>query len=176
MTVLLPLVMTGCSASVNAKNEPAHRGGGEAAVLDVGKARAKANHLSSQIYDLLGLKEGKVAGGGAGVSACDEDPGHLYRMRHPWSVYQVAPEKLEAGFRRLREALPRNGWKIVEDGHDTSANKNPQLTADSEKEPFSVNVSLHVTGPSGTAEPMIQVRVVSGCYRAPEGTDLDKEY
>ncbi|MBB4794901.1 hypothetical protein [Streptomyces nodosus] len=148
----------------------------EPTVLAVNEARTKANNISSQILDLIGIKEGKVAGGGAGVSLCDEDPDHLYLMRHPWSIYEVKPDTLEAGFQRLREKLPKNGWKVVAYGRDTSANKNLELTADSEKDPFSVNVSLHVTGPSGTKEPMIQVNVVSGCFRAPEGTDLNKEF
>jgi hypothetical protein len=148
----------------------------EPTTLAVDQARTKANHLSSQILDMIGIKEGKVTEGGAGVSLCDDDPDHLYRMRHPWSIYEVASDKLEAGFQRLRDSLPKNGWKVVAYGRDTSANKNLELTADSEKEPFSVNASLHITGSSGTQQPMIQVRVVSNCFRAPKGTDLGKEY
>ncbi|MFJ3641236.1 hypothetical protein ACIPRD_15955 [Streptomyces sp. NPDC090108] len=125
---------------------------------------------------MIGIKDGKVTEGGAGVSLCDEDPDHLYRMRHPWSICEVAPDKLEAGFQRLRETLSESGWKVVAYGRDTSANKNLELTADSEKEPFSVNASLRITGASGTQQPMLQIRVVSGCFRAPKGTDLGKEY
>lgn len=173
---VVALVMTGCSRDVT--NEEGHDAGNtaEPTTLAVDKARTKTNHLSSQILDMIEIKEGKVAGGGAGVSRCDEDPDHLYRMRHPWSIYEVAPDKLEAGFQRLRESLTKNGWKVVAYGPDTSANKNLELTADSEKEPFSVNASLHITGSSGTQQPMIQIRVVSGCFRTPKGTDLNQEF
>ncbi|MFI6400966.1 hypothetical protein [Streptomyces sp. NPDC050548] len=181
VAMILPLVMTGCSEDVNSKdaNDASNArstGSPEPTTLAVDKARAKADHLSSQILDMIGIKEGKVAGGGAGVALCDKDPDHLYRMDHPWSIYDVTPDKLKAGFQRLREALPKNGWKIVDYGPDTSANKNLELTADSRTEPFSVNASLHITGPSGEKEPLLAVTVVSGCYRAPEGTDLSKEY
>ncbi|MET8248295.1 hypothetical protein ABZV31_30155 [Streptomyces sp. NPDC005202] len=173
---VVAIVMTGCSKDVTNKEVNDAGKTAEPTTLAVDQARTKANHLSSQILDMIGIKEGKVTEGGAGVSLCDEDPDHLYRMRHPWSIYEVAPDKLEAGFQRLRQSLPKNGWKVVAYGRDTSANKNLELTADSEKEPFSVNASLHITGSSGTQQPMIQVRVVSGCFRAPKGTDLSKEY
>jgi hypothetical protein len=168
--------MTGCSKDVNSDDVNEAGNTAQPTTIAVEQARTKANHLSSQILDMIGIKTGKVTGGGAGVSLCDEDLGRLYRMRHPWSIYAVAPDELEAGFRRLRESLPKNGWKIVAYGHDTSANKNLQLTADSQTEPFSVNASLHITGPEGTRQPMIQVHVVSACFRAPKGTDLGKEY
>lgn len=178
VAIVLPLIMTGCSKSVNTENanDAASESSPKPATLAVDKARAKANHISSQILDMIGITEGQVTQGGAGVSPCDRDPEHLYLLRHPWSVYEVAPEKLKVGFQRLREQLPKNGWKIVDYGPDTSANKNLELTADSENEPFSVDASLHITGSSGKKQPLILVHVVSGCYRAPEGTDLSKEY
>ncbi|MGQ5635362.1 MULTISPECIES: hypothetical protein [unclassified Streptomyces] len=172
----LALLTTGCSRDMNSGDVNEAGNTAQPTTRAVEQARTEANHLSSQILDLIGVKTGKVTGGGAGVSLCDEDPEHLYRMRHPWSIYAVAPDELEAGFRRLREGLPKNGWKIVAYGHDTSANKNLELTADSLTEPFSVNASLHVTGPEGTRQPMIQVHVVSACFRAPKGTDLGKEF
>ncbi|MFF9280025.1 hypothetical protein [Streptomyces griseosporeus] len=158
--------------------KPDKRGdsGGAPAIYPVEDARAKTNHLSSQILDMIGITDGQVTEGGAGVSLCHEDPDHLYRMRHPWSIYEVAPEKLKAGFQRLQEQLPKHGWKIVSYGPDTSPNRNLEIIADFGKGPFSVNASLHITGKSGTEQPMIQVDVVSGCFRAPEGTDLDKEF
>ncbi|MFQ6146236.1 hypothetical protein ACLMNJ_24700 [Streptomyces seoulensis] len=173
---VVALVMTGCSKDVTKKDVNDAGQTAEPTTLAVDQARTKANHLSSQILDMIGIKDGKVTEGGAGVSLCDDDPDHLYRMRHPWSIYEVAPDKLEAGFQRLREILPKNGWKVVAYGRDTSANKNLELTADSEKDPFSVNASLRITGASGNQQPMLQIRVVSGCFRAPKGTDLGKEY
>ncbi|MGW1891685.1 hypothetical protein ACWCP6_15735 [Streptomyces sp. NPDC002004] len=152
--------------------------GYEPTTLAVDDARAKANHVSSQIFDLIDIKEGQVAGGGAGVSVCEEDPDHLYRMQHPWSIYSVPEDTLKRGFQRLREGLPRHGWKIVEYGPNNSRAKTLELTADSETEQFSANIELIVSTPThpNEPEPKILVNVVSGCFRAPRGTDLDREY
>ncbi|MEU6658433.1 hypothetical protein [Streptomyces sp. NPDC046821] len=150
--------------------------GYEPTTLDVDKAREKTRSHSSQILDMIAIKEGKVTEPGPGVSTCDEDPDHLYKTRHPWSVYGVAPQKLRAGFERLKESLPEHGWKIVQYGPDSSANKNLEITADSENDRFSLNASLRITGESGKQEPLLMVTVVSGCFKAPAGTDLNKEY
>ncbi|MQY37900.1 hypothetical protein SRB17_59080 [Streptomyces sp. RB17] len=146
--------------------------------LAVDKARTQANHFSSQILDMIGIKEGKVTEGGAGVSLCDKDPNHLYRMHHPWSIYQVSEDKLKQGFQRLRENLPERGWKVVDYGPNNSKAKVLELTADSKTEPYSVNAVLVVSTPTHLHEsnPRIEVTVVSGCFRAPKGTDLSKEY
>ncbi|MFJ8821411.1 hypothetical protein ACIREE_06470 [Streptomyces sp. NPDC102467] len=150
--------------------------GDKPTTLSVDKAREKASSLSSQLLDMLAIKEGKVTEPGPGISTCDEDPDHLYKARHPWSIYGVAPEKLEAGFQRLKNGLPEHGWKVVGYGRDSSANRNLELTADSKTERFSVNASLQITGESGKKEPLLVVTVVSGCFRAPKGTDLNTEY
>ncbi|MFI6350727.1 hypothetical protein [Streptomyces sp. NPDC050560] len=150
--------------------------GSKPPTLSVEKAREKASSLSSQILDMIAVKEGKVTEPGPGISACDEDPDHLYKAYHPWSIYQVGPEELKAGFQRLKDRLPGHGWKIVDYGPDSSPNKNLELTADSRTERFSVNASLQVTGESGKKEPLLSVTVVSGCFRAPKGTDLNTVY
>ncbi|MGW0080653.1 hypothetical protein [Streptomyces sp. NPDC003393] len=146
--------------------------------LAVDQARSKANHISSQILDVIDIKEGTVTEGGAGVSLCDQDPDHFYRMRHPWSIYQVPEDKLKQAFQRLREDLPKHGWKIVDYGPNSSKAKLFEITADSTAEPFSMNAVLVVSTPTHPheAQPKIEVTVVSGCFRAPEGTNLDKEY
>ncbi|NEA48625.1 hypothetical protein [Streptomyces sp. SID10815] len=172
VTMALPLLLTGCSKDV--KDDLAHKT--PPPTLSVDKAREKAGSLSSQILDMIAIKDGKVTEPGPGISTCDEDPGHLYKTRHPWSIYQVAPEELKAGFQRLREALPGHGWKIVDYGPDSSPNKNLELTADSQTERFSVNASLQITGDSGKKEPLLVVTVVSGCFKAPKGEDLNTEY
>ncbi|NEB76324.1 hypothetical protein G3I40_13985 [Streptomyces sp. SID14478] len=147
--------------------------------LSVDKAREETSTISSQILDLIAIKEGKVTEPGPGVSTCDEDPGHLYKTRHPWSIYQVSSEDvLKQGFERLRKQLPQHGWKIVRYGHDNSKAKTLGLTADSTTKRFSINVELLVSSPTAgkEKEPLLAVTVVSGCFRAPEGTDLNKEY
>ncbi|MCP3821023.1 hypothetical protein NLX86_23890 [Streptomyces sp. A3M-1-3] len=144
--------------------------------LGVEEARAKTKAVSSQIFDMIGIKQGKTSEPGPGVSTCAEDPERLFMSRHPWSIYGVSEDELKRGFARLKESLPNNGWKIVEYGPNRSAAKTLELTADSEKERFSINAELHVSGDSREKQPLILVHVVSGCYRAPEGTDLNGIY
>ncbi|QNE75265.1 hypothetical protein F0344_12170 [Streptomyces finlayi] len=150
--------------------------------LGVEDARKKTVVVSSQIFDMIGIKEAETTKPGAGVSPCEEDPEHLFSSRHPWSLYGVSDERLTEGFARLKENLPKYGWKIVEYGPNNSPAKTLELTADSEKEHYSVNAELRVATdpaqnhPSATRKSSIQVRVVSGCFRAPEGTDLNGIY
>ncbi|MET7288697.1 hypothetical protein [Streptomyces sp. NPDC005573] len=174
----LPLLVTGCSKDVKSNDVTGVGNDPKPTTLAVDKARDQANHLSSQILDMIGIKEGKVTEGGAGVSLCDKDPDHLYRMRHPWSIYQVSEERLKKGFQRLRGELPGRGWKVIDYGPNSSKAKVLELTADSETEPYSVNAVLVVSTPTHLHEsnPRIEVNVVSGCFRAPKGTDLGKEY
>ncbi|MGA6169147.1 hypothetical protein ACPEIF_02665 [Streptomyces sp. NPDC012600] len=144
--------------------------------LGVEEARKQTMAVSSQIFDMIGIKNGTTTEPGAGVSPCKEDPDHLFSSRHPWGLHGVSAEELKQGFARLKESLPKQGWKIVEYGPNSSANKNLELTADSEKDHYAVNAELRVTGERGKSKPSIQVRVVSGCFRAPEGTDLNGIY
>ncbi|MGV9347940.1 hypothetical protein ACWDSD_24610 [Streptomyces spiralis] len=153
--------------------------GYEPTTLSVDKAREETSAISSQILDLIGIKEGKVTEPGPGVSTCEEDPDHLYKTRHPWSIYQVSSEEvLRQGFERLHKELPQHGWKIVRYGHDNSKAKTLGLTADSKTKRFSVDVELLVSSPTAgkEKEPLLAVTVVSGCFRAPKGTDLNTEY
>ncbi|MFJ1748257.1 hypothetical protein ACIOJD_18710 [Streptomyces sp. NPDC088116] len=147
--------------------------------LGVEEARTKTKAVSSQIFDLIGIKQATTTEPGPGVSTCEQDPEHLFLSRHPWSLYGVSEAELKQGFQRLKENLPKHGWKIVEYGPNSSAAKTLELTADSEKEHYSLNAELRVdtdsskNAPSANARPSIQIRVVSGCFRAPEGTDLN---
>ncbi|MFG2717385.1 hypothetical protein ACGFW5_03620 [Streptomyces sp. NPDC048416] len=147
--------------------------------LSVGKAREKTSSVSSQILEMMGIKEGKVTEPGPGISPCEGYPSHLYRANHPWSVYSVFSEEvLRNGFQRLRENLPKGGWKIVEYGPNKSKAKTLELTADSMKDRYSINAELVVSSPGAGKEsnPLILVTVTSGCFRAPEGTKLDQEF
>ncbi|MER0447989.1 hypothetical protein ABR738_26110 [Streptomyces sp. Edi4] len=147
--------------------------------LSVAKARERTSGVSSQILEMIGIKEGKVTEPGPGIAPCAEDPRHLYRANHPWSVYAVSSEEvLKDGFQRLREKLPERGWKIVEYGPNKSKAKTLELTADSTKDRYSINAELVVSSPAAGQEsnPLILVTVTSGCFRAPEGTKLDQEF
>ncbi|MES9519158.1 hypothetical protein [Streptomyces capoamus] len=184
-TLTLSLVTAGCSTTVddNGHSPSAHGSfGGETGsahpTLDVDRARDKAKAVSSAIYDMIGVDRGKTTERGPSVSPCDEDPEHLYKTRHPWSVYDVPEGDLKAGFQRLREELPKRGWKIVDYGPENSAAKSLSVTADSEKDRFSVHAVLMVSTASNPheREPLLSVTVVSGCWRAPQGTDLGTQY
>ncbi|MDI3417962.1 hypothetical protein [Streptomyces luteolus] len=145
--------------------------------LKTEEARDKTKAISSNVLDMIGIRDGKVTKPGPGISECSEDPEHLYKTRHPWSIYDTSEDDLKAGFERLREQLPKNGWKIVKYGPNESAAESLELTADSEKDRFSINAELLISkGSKRREEPMILVHVVSGCFRAPEGTNLDTEY
>ncbi|MHB9860122.1 hypothetical protein [Streptomyces sp. YIM S03343] len=141
-------------------------------------ARDKAKAASSAIYEMIDMRTAKATEPGPSVSTCDEDPEHLYKTFHPWSVYGVSEDELRAGFQRLREELPKKGWKIVDYGPNKSRAKSLSLTADSKTEPFSVNAELWVSSPTAghEKEPKILINIVSGCWRAPEGTDLNTQY
>ncbi|WP_225824776.1 hypothetical protein [Streptomyces naphthomycinicus] len=146
--------------------------------LDVDKARDKAKAASSAIYEMIGMPAAKVTEPGPAIATCDEDPEHLYKTAHPWSVYGVSEDALKAGFQRLREELPKKGWEIVEYGPDNSKAKSLALTANSGKDRFSVHAVLMVSTPTHPHEkdPLLSVNVVSGCWRAPKGTDLNTRY
>lgn len=175
LTLALAVASTGCAKDMDDL-------GYTPTTLGVEEARKKTMAVSSQIFDLIGIKNGKATETGAGVSPCKEDPDHLFSSRHPWGIDGVSDEELTQGFARLKERLPRHGWKIVQYGPNNSAAKTLELTADSEKERYSVNAELLVANdsakdhPSATEKSSILVTVVSGCFRAPEGTDLNGIY
>ncbi|WP_459738093.1 hypothetical protein [Streptomyces sp. E-15] len=147
--------------------------------MDVDKARDKAKAASSAIYEMIGIHGGKVTERGPAISTCEgKDPQHFYRTRHPWSVYGLSEDELKAAFQRLREELPKKGWKIVDYGPNNTEAKTLSLTADSETERFSVNAVLIVSTPTNPheKEPLLAITVVSGCWQAPKGADLDSQY
>lgn len=177
----LSLIGTGCS---NTMDHPADAAathemtGAKPNVLDVDKAREKAKAVSSQIYDLIDIPSAKVTEPGPSIVPCDQDPEHLYKTEHPWSVYDVPEDELKAGFQRLRDGLPGKGWKTWRYGPNKSRAKALELTSDSTTEPFSVDAQLWVSSPTAghEKEPMIVITIVSGCWRAPKGTDLSTQY
>ncbi|WP_459751725.1 hypothetical protein [Streptomyces sennicomposti] len=184
MTVVL-LLTAGCSRTVDHNgHSPStqHSSGSETAAgyptLGVDGARARAKAVSSSVYEMIDMRTAEVTEPGPGIAACDEDPDHLYKTAHPWSVYGATEGELTAGFQRLREELPKRGWKIVEYGHEKSEAGSLFLTADSQKERFSVHAVLMVSTPADPHEkdPLLSLNVVSGCWRAPEGTDLGTQY
>lgn len=149
--------------------------GYEPTKLEVDAARQKTKSVSSALLELIDLK-GKVTEPGPGIARCEDAPDseNLYIARHPWSVYGLSEEQVQQGMENLRKELPQHGWKIIKDGKARSKDQDPEILAENKKEKFAANF----TGLKKTAsgDTMINVTVVSACYRAPEGTDLDREY
>lgn len=94
--------------------------------------KAGVERTSSRILEILDVR-GKVTETGATTSRCsdyDSDE-EVYRARHPWSIYKAPFADMQKGMARLRVELPKDGWKIVQDGVDGSKAKSPQIVAES---------------------------------------------
>ncbi|MFE7932162.1 hypothetical protein ACFU6S_26235 [Streptomyces sp. NPDC057456] len=136
-------------------------------VRDGETVKAEVEQTSSRILEIMALK-GKVTDTGAMTTRCtdyDSDQ-EVYRSRHPWSVYQVPVADMEKAMERLREELPKKGWKIVKDGADDSAAKSPQIVAQSKGDEFAVDVRLLDERKYGDDPSLIEVTVESACYKA----------
>ncbi|MER5407833.1 hypothetical protein [Streptomyces sp. NPDC002769] len=126
--------------------------------------------LSSGIYDLIGVK-GKASDSHPGVMDCPgKDTKTYFRIFHPWSFYPESAGDLDVAMKRLKDELPRHGWKIVEYGPDASKNKNINLTADNNEKKAGVSIVQM----SKNDPPKLSLTVVSGCYKVPEGEKVER--
>lgn len=128
--------------------------------------KAGVERTSSRILEILDVR-GKVTETGATTSRCsdyDSDE-EVYRARHPWSIYKAPFADMQKGMARLRVELPKDGWKIVQDGVDGSKAKSPQIVAESRGGEFAVDVRLHRASKVGNAPDLLEVTVESACYR-----------
>ncbi|MEU1806217.1 hypothetical protein [Streptomyces sp. NPDC019937] len=143
----------------------------------VSQAREQARSLSSEIFDVIGLN-GETSKPGPGVSQCaDKDSDKFYKIHHPWSLSGVPIEDLKKGMTRLKEDLPKKGWKIVNYGPNNSPAKNIEMTADSTKQPFSVNIELFDNSKKPAGEKrksLIYVDLVSACFQVPSGEKVNE--
>ncbi|WP_370419476.1 hypothetical protein AB8O64_14015 [Streptomyces sp. QH1-20] len=173
-TIVMSLI-PGCGVMGDSSaNDPAPE------VRDVDDARNVAKELSSQILDAIGLK-GKTSEPGPGVSPCEEDSKHLYKIRHPWSLWGVPEQDMERSMERLKDELPKRGWKVASYGRNKSVAKNLELIAESTKFKFSVNItfmdkrrSSEETAARAGKTSGIVVTLVSACFRVPEGKIVDQ--
>ncbi|MFG3011815.1 hypothetical protein ACGFZB_15380 [Streptomyces cinerochromogenes] len=162
MTLALT-TLTGCTMTDSGSDIPS---AGTSTSSDAADA---VEAVSSGIYDLIGVK-GKTSDSRATVTECSgKDPDTYFRVLHPWSFTPASPGDLDAAMQRLREALPKHGWKIVEYGPDTSKNKNMRLTADNDAE----KASVHIIQMAKDNPPMLSVDVISGCYQVPDGQKVE---
>ncbi|MCP9987004.1 hypothetical protein LUX01_10125 [Streptomyces sudanensis] len=140
--------------------------------MDPGPARVKAKEVSSRLLEMTGVK-GKVTEPGPGISRCDEYGDDLFSTSHPWSVYGLTDDQVDAGMRNLRKTLGTNGWKITKDGKAPSKNQDPEIYAENKSEQFALHVTAYKDGGDQT---MLHFKVVSACFRAESTSALDGEY
>ncbi|GGU66980.1 MULTISPECIES: hypothetical protein [Streptomyces] len=140
----------------------------------VDEVDAETKQISSQILDIIAVK-GVTSKSGPGVSTCDgAERGKLFLMRHPWSLTGASDAELAKAMNRLKEDLPKHGWKIVGYGPNSSKAKSLELTADHIEKKFAVKVELWEKNSGGDSnEPTLLVNVVSACYQVPEGQRVD---
>ncbi|MEU2295024.1 hypothetical protein ACFY9H_00065 [Streptomyces bacillaris] len=140
----------------------------------VDEVDAETKRISSQILDIIAVK-GVTSKSGPGVSTCDgAERGKLFLMRHPWSLTGASDAELAKAMNRLKEDLPKHGWKIVGYGPNSSKAKSLELTADHIEKKFAVKVELWEKNSGGDSnEPTLLVNVVSACYQVPEGQRVD---
>lgn len=144
-------------------------------VKSVEDGRSETRDVSSRILDLAGI-QGEVSEPGPGVSTCEADPemeDNLYILRHPWSIHGLAVEALEEGMDNLRRELPRRGWRILEEGELNNAVRSPRILFENRDVEFAANIVLRG---KGTDDPMLEVTVVSACFRTPEGESPRGQY
>ncbi|MFC9143623.1 hypothetical protein ACFWGE_14715 [Streptomyces bacillaris] len=141
----------------------------------VDEVDAETKRISSQILDIIAVK-GVTSKSGPGVSTCDgAERGKLFLMRHPWSLTGASDAELAKAMNRLKEDLPKHGWKIVGYGPNSSKAKSLELTADHIEKKFAVKVELWEKNSGGDSnEPTLLVNVVSACYQVPEGEKIDR--
>ncbi|WP_328861003.1 hypothetical protein [Streptomyces sp. NBC_00306] len=129
-----------------------------------------AEKVSSEIYDLIGIK-GKASDTGPGVKECgDKDPEKYFQIFHKWSFSPASASQLSGVMERLKSELPEHGWKVVDHGPDTSKNQNLSLTADNDAKKHSVNIAHFAKRSS----PKLSLMVVSGCYQVPDGEKVER--
>ena len=162
-------LLVSCSTDSDSAEEPDR----PLTVKSVDHARAQSSEIVSEILDATAIK-GSAIDTGPGVSACPDDPEResFYLVRHPWSIYDVPRETLDEGMDRLRRVLPQQGWEIIEDGELDNPNRTPRILFENKD----LEYAAHVTIEGGREDALLHVSMVSTCYRAPEGEDLNTEF
>ncbi|MEW1723199.1 hypothetical protein [Streptomyces sp. NPDC093109] len=135
--------------------------------------KSAAEKTSSQILDIIAVK-GRVSEPGPGVTTCEgAAPGQLFTVYHPWSITGSSEEELGKAMFRLKDELPGAGWRIVQYGPNSSRDRTLELTADHAAKKFGLNVEFWKQGEGDDGKPRLVVNVVSACYEAPDGEDVD---
>ncbi|WP_369232900.1 hypothetical protein AB5J56_13210 [Streptomyces sp. R21] len=168
LALTVPLAITtlgGCSMTDNNSDDTTFAG--TSTSRDASDAMER---VSSGIYDLIGVK-GKTSDSRPTVLDCSgKDRNTHFRILHPWSFYPASASDLGEAMARLKMELPKHSWKIVVYGPDTSENKNISLTAENDKK----KVGVHIVQMSKNDPPKLSLDVVSGCYKVPDGQEIER--
>ncbi|WP_244967186.1 hypothetical protein [Streptomyces cacaoi] len=149
--------------------------GYEPEVRAVPKAEGEVNKISSRVLDWMGVR-GKVTEPSAAAHVCqkvDPDFETYYVVNHPWSVYELKKGSFDEAMDNLRKTLPEKGWKITKDGPMDTEAASPEIVAVQPDSHHTLTVQWLNSGKPGRTE-LISVDVDSRCFRAPEGTDLNR--
>ncbi|MFC9287989.1 hypothetical protein [Streptomyces sp. NPDC057052] len=169
IALTLPIALatlTGCSMTDSKSSDDIPSSG----VSTSRDAAKDAQEVSSELYNLIGIK-GKASDTGPGVKECGQkDPDKYFQIFHSWSFTPASSEDLEGSMERLKGDLAKNGWEIVNYGPDNSRNKNLGLTADNDTKKFSVDISYRAKD----NPPNLNFFVVSGCYQVPDGQEIEQ--
>lgn len=102
-----------------------------------------------------------------------------YSVQHFWSISRLSDRELTRGFNRLREELPKEGWRITHFGHANSTARQLEIAAVHEKDKYSLSAELWVSSSEENAHASapkkgrIVFSVGSPTYRTPKGVDRD---
>ncbi|AKN70856.1 hypothetical protein QR97_14460 [Streptomyces sp. PBH53] len=183
LVLAVPLALTtltGCGMTDNSaangsdSSSPTSPGNSSGGVRSAGTSTSRdasdvMEKVSSGIYDLIKVK-GKASDNRPGVQQCPgKDRDKYFQIFHPWSFYPASAADLDVAMEHLKEGLPKHGWKIVEYGPDTSANKNVVLIADNDEK----RAGVHITQMKKRNPPKLSLTVVSGCYQVPDGQEVE---
>ncbi|MEU1787750.1 hypothetical protein ABZ553_18065 [Streptomyces sparsogenes] len=141
------------------------------------QAKELARKLSSDVFDMVRL-QGKVSPGGPATLSSREGE-RRYSVLHVWSISRLPDRELTRGFDRLREELPKDGWRITRIGHANSTDRQLEMEAVHKKDKYSLSAELWISssGESTDASALKKGRIVfsigSPTYRSPKGVDPD---
>ncbi|MGY0061937.1 hypothetical protein ACWY4P_36300 [Streptomyces sp. LZ34] len=141
------------------------------------QAKQHVRKLSSDVFDMVRL-QGKVSPAGPATMPSQQRE-REYFVQHFWSISRLSERELTRGFNRLREELPKEGWRITRFGHVNSTDRQLEIEAVHEKDKYSLSAELWVSssGENAHASAPKNDRIVfsvgSPIYRTPKGVDRD---
>lgn len=141
------------------------------------QAKERVKKLSSDVFDIVRL-QGKVSPVGPATMPSRQGE-REYSVQHIWSISRLSEQELTRGFYRLREELPKKGWRITHFGHAYSTARQLEIEAVHKKDEYSLSAELWVSssGENAHASAPKNDRIVfsvgSPTYRTPKGVDRD---